>query len=71
MIDTANVYGDGHNEELVGRAIADRRDRVFLATKFGIGAQRIEAGTGSTVRRANVARVATRAQQQSMRRSSA
>ena len=36
MIDTANVYGDGHNEELVGRAIADRRDRVFLATKFGI-----------------------------------
>lgn len=36
LIDTANVYGDGHNEELVGRAIADRRDRVTLATKFGI-----------------------------------
>jgi len=36
MIDTANVYGDGHNEELVGRAIADRRNNVFLATKFGI-----------------------------------
>ena len=36
MIDTANVYGDGHNEELVGRAIADRRNGVFLATKFGI-----------------------------------
>jgi aryl-alcohol dehydrogenase-like predicted oxidoreductase len=36
LIDTANVYGDGHNEELVGRAIADRRERVFLATKFGI-----------------------------------
>ena len=36
MIDTANVYGDGHNEELVGRAIAGRRAAVFLATKFGI-----------------------------------
>jgi aryl-alcohol dehydrogenase-like predicted oxidoreductase len=36
LIDTANVYGDGHNEELVGRAIADRRDRVVVATKFGI-----------------------------------
>lgn len=36
LIDTANVYGDGHNEELVGRAIADRRDRIVLASKFGI-----------------------------------
>ena len=36
FLDTANVYGDGHNEQLVGRAIADRRDRVVLATKFGI-----------------------------------
>ncbi|WP_431878664.1 aldo/keto reductase [Amycolatopsis sacchari] len=36
LIDTANVYGAGTNEELVGRAIADRRDRVVLATKFGI-----------------------------------
>ncbi|MBP2366300.1 aldo/keto reductase [Pseudonocardia parietis] len=36
LLDTANVYGDGANEELVGRAIADRRDRVVLATKFGI-----------------------------------
>ena len=35
FIDTADAYGAGHNEELVGRAIADRRDRVFLATKFG------------------------------------
>jgi aryl-alcohol dehydrogenase-like predicted oxidoreductase len=30
------MYGQGHNEELVGRAIADRRDQVVLATKFGI-----------------------------------
>src|SRR5699024_5569131 len=36
LIDTANVYGEGANERLVGRAIADRRDQVVLATKFGI-----------------------------------
>ena len=36
LLDTANVYGGGANEELVGRAVADRRDRVVLATKFGI-----------------------------------
>jgi aryl-alcohol dehydrogenase-like predicted oxidoreductase len=36
FLDTANVYGDGHNERLVGRAIADRRDKVILATKFGL-----------------------------------
>jgi aryl-alcohol dehydrogenase-like predicted oxidoreductase len=36
LIDTANVYGAGANEELVGRAIAGRRDQVVLATKFGI-----------------------------------
>jgi aryl-alcohol dehydrogenase-like predicted oxidoreductase len=35
FLDTADVYGMGRNEELVGRAIRDRRDRVFLATKFG------------------------------------
>ncbi|MEV6432008.1 aldo/keto reductase [Nocardia sp. NPDC051463] len=36
MLDTANVYGPETNERLVGRAIADRRDQVVLATKFGI-----------------------------------
>src|SRR5689334_5025230 len=35
FIDTADVYGDGENEELVGRALAGRRDEVVLATKFG------------------------------------
>jgi aryl-alcohol dehydrogenase-like predicted oxidoreductase len=35
FLDTADMYGWGKNEELVGRAIADRRDQVFLATKFG------------------------------------
>jgi aryl-alcohol dehydrogenase-like predicted oxidoreductase len=36
FLDTANVYGVGHNEQLVGRALAGRRDRFELATKFGI-----------------------------------
>lgn len=35
LLDTADMYGPFRNEELVGRAIADRRDRVVLATKFG------------------------------------
>jgi aryl-alcohol dehydrogenase-like predicted oxidoreductase len=35
FLDTADIYGLGHNEELVGGAIRDRRDKVFLATKFG------------------------------------
>jgi len=35
FLDTADMYGVGRNEELVGRAIADRRARVTLATKFG------------------------------------
>src|SRR5256886_2902990 len=35
FLDTADMYGVGHNEELVGRAISDRRERVVLATKFG------------------------------------
>lgn len=35
-IDTADVYGmDGHNERLVGRAVAGRRDEALIATKFG------------------------------------
>jgi aryl-alcohol dehydrogenase-like predicted oxidoreductase len=36
FLDTADVYGAGHNEVLVGRAISGRRDEVQLATKFGI-----------------------------------
>jgi aryl-alcohol dehydrogenase-like predicted oxidoreductase len=35
FLDTSDMYGNGHNEELIGRAIAGRRDRVILATKFG------------------------------------
>jgi aryl-alcohol dehydrogenase-like predicted oxidoreductase len=36
FIDTADIYGAGHNEVLVGRCLAHRRDEVQLATKFGI-----------------------------------
>jgi aryl-alcohol dehydrogenase-like predicted oxidoreductase len=36
FLDTADLYGWGANEELVGKAIAGRRDEVQLATKFGI-----------------------------------
>ncbi|MEU5305229.1 aldo/keto reductase [Streptomyces noursei] len=35
LLDTADFYGSGHNEELIGRAVAGRRDEVVLATKFG------------------------------------
>jgi aryl-alcohol dehydrogenase-like predicted oxidoreductase len=37
FIDTANIYGSGHSEEVVGGAIAGRRAEVVLATKFGGG----------------------------------
>src|SRR3954447_14161929 len=36
LIDTAEIYGPFSNEELVGRAIKDRRDHVVVATKFGL-----------------------------------
>src|SRR5438876_808992 len=35
LLDTADIYGPFTNEQLVGRAVRDRRDRVVLATKFG------------------------------------
>jgi len=35
LLDTGDFYASGHNEALVGRAIADRRDRVLLSVKFG------------------------------------
>ena len=44
FLDTADIYGFGHNEVLVGRAITGRRDEVTLATKFGI--ERSPGGRG-------------------------
>jgi aryl-alcohol dehydrogenase-like predicted oxidoreductase len=45
MIDSADAYGNGHNETLVGRAIADRRQQAFVATKFGIVFDESQSGT--------------------------
>lgn len=36
FIDTADAYGNGHNEELIARAVSQRREEAFIATKFGI-----------------------------------
>ncbi|WP_265567569.1 aldo/keto reductase [Streptomyces hygroscopicus] len=36
LLDTADLYGAGHNETLLGRAIAGRREEAVVATKFGI-----------------------------------
>ena len=57
FLDTADVYGAGHNEVLVGRGIAGRRDQVQLATKFGIDrsmgdGQRVYRGERGYVKRA-------------------
>jgi aryl-alcohol dehydrogenase-like predicted oxidoreductase len=58
FLDTADIYGAGHNEVLVGRAIAHRRNEVQLATKFGIdrsggdGEARIVRGERAYVKRA-------------------
>jgi aryl-alcohol dehydrogenase-like predicted oxidoreductase len=56
LLDTADMYGRGANEELVGRAIAGRRSEVVLATKFGIvrgdGDQRGVRGDAAYVRSA-------------------
>jgi len=45
FIDTADAYGNGHNEELVGRAVAANRAKAFVATKFGIVFDPAETGT--------------------------
>ncbi len=57
FIDTADIYGAGHNEVLVGRAISGRRAQVQLATKFGIDRsggdeQRVIRGERGYVKRA-------------------
>jgi aryl-alcohol dehydrogenase-like predicted oxidoreductase len=48
FLDTADIYGAGHNEVLVGRAIAGRRDEVQVATKFGV--DRMTGDRSRTVR---------------------
>ena len=45
FFDTAELYGNGHNEELLGKAVKDRRDQAIVATKFGL---RLTDGGGVT-----------------------
>ncbi|HEX8056996.1 MAG TPA: aldo/keto reductase [Novosphingobium sp.] len=44
FFDTADIYGKGHNEELLGRAIAGRRERLVIASKFGNRLDREQSG---------------------------
>ena len=46
FLDTSDVYGRGHNETLIGRAIADRREQAFIATKFGISGAKLKPEGG-------------------------
>ena len=68
FLDTSDLYGSGHNEELVERAIDGRRDEVQLATKFGVrregGVRRIDnspewihAACDASLRRLGVERI--------------
>ncbi len=55
LVDTAPAYGQGHSEEIVGRAIKGRRDRVIVATKAGLdwdehGAVRRNASPGRIIK---------------------
>ncbi len=54
FFDTAEVYGEGHSEELLGRAFADRRKDVVIATKFSAGnsgADALKAACDASLRR--------------------
>src|ERR1700735_3017861 len=46
FIDTANVYGGGDNERLLAKLLADRRDEVTLATKFGVTSNPADRAAG-------------------------
>jgi aryl-alcohol dehydrogenase-like predicted oxidoreductase len=46
FIDTANIYGGGDNERLIAKLLADRRDEVTLATKFGISGNPADRAAG-------------------------
>ncbi|MFF9478188.1 aldo/keto reductase [Streptomyces sp. NPDC014733] len=56
LLDSSDFYGAGHNEELLGRLLAERRDEVVLATKFGfanrVGEPAVIRGDAAYVRQA-------------------
>jgi aryl-alcohol dehydrogenase-like predicted oxidoreductase len=57
FIDTANVYGGGANETLISKLLAERRDEVTLATKFGITANPADLAAGGLNARGDAAYV--------------
>src|SRR3954453_3732200 len=57
FIDTANIYGNGNNERLISKLLADRRDEVTLATKFGIARNPADRAAGSLVAHGDAAYV--------------
>ena len=57
FIDTANVYGGGNNEQLIAKLLADRRDEVTLATKFGIASNPADHAPGQRPVRGDAAYV--------------
>lgn len=54
MIDTAVGYGNGYSEEIVGKAVADRRDGVLLASKIGADPEGIRKGIDACLERMGV-----------------
>ena len=57
FIDTANIYGGGANEKLIAKLLADRRDEVTLATKFGIIGNPADRAAGRLAARGDAAYV--------------
>jgi aryl-alcohol dehydrogenase-like predicted oxidoreductase len=57
FIDTANVYGGGDSERLIAKLLADRRDEVTLATKFGIASNPADRSAGQRPVRGDAAYV--------------
>ncbi|HEU4948072.1 MAG TPA: aldo/keto reductase [Kribbella sp.] len=55
VVDTANVYAGGLSEQIVGRLIGPRRDRLVLATKFSVPTDEDDPNSGGTSRRAVIA----------------
>jgi aryl-alcohol dehydrogenase-like predicted oxidoreductase len=63
FVDTADVYSRGESEEIVGKALAGRRDEVVLATKFGLpvgGDPNQQGGSPTNCTGRTTARISTR-----------
>src|SRR5690349_20385334 len=55
VVDTADVYAGGRSEEIVGRAIRGRRDRILLTSKFSVPTDPTDPNSGGTSRRTVIA----------------